>query len=80
MLAIHVRYPHNIALFSRSNQEGRSMRWVVGLLLVCAEVLKSVLFVTEPASTLAIPLGRWLLRMQIDVEVGVGLLGRAGIR
>ena len=55
------------------------MRWVVGLLLVCAAVLKAVQLVTEPASTLAIPLGRWFLPMQIGIELGIGLLAISGI-
>ena len=53
------------------------MRWVVGLLLVCAAILKSVQLITEPAATLIA--GPWLLPLQIGVELGVGLLALAGI-
>jgi hypothetical protein len=53
------------------------MRWVVGLLLVFAAILKSVQFVTEPAAALVT--GRWLLSLEIGVELGVGLLALAGL-
>ena len=55
------------------------MRWVVGLLLVCAAILKAVQLVTQPASTLMMPLGHWLLPMQIGVELGIGLFVLTGL-
>src|SRR5437868_4695721 len=51
-----------------------AMRWVAGLLLVCAAVLKSALLVSDPASALLSPLGRYSLPGQIGVQLAVGML------
>ncbi len=53
------------------------MRWCVGLLLVCAAILKVVQAITEPA--LMHTTGRFYLPLQVCVELGVGMLALAGI-
>lgn len=55
------------------------MRWVAGLLLVVAAVLKAVQYVTDPTAALVIPLGRLLVPVQIAIEFGIGLLILSGI-
>jgi len=55
------------------------MRWIVGLLLVGAAILKTVQLITEPAATLMSPLGGWLLPIQVGVELGVGLFVLSGL-
>lgn len=55
------------------------MRWIVGLLLVCAAILKTFQLFTEPAAALASPLSRWFAPMQVGVELGIGLGALAGL-
>jgi hypothetical protein len=52
------------------------MRWVVGLLLVSAAILKAAQFITEP--TTALVYGRLLPSLQVGVELGVGLVALNG--
>lgn len=55
------------------------MRLGVGLLLICAAVLKSSQLLVEPAATLTNPVGRLLLPLAIGVELGIGLLVFSGL-
>jgi hypothetical protein len=53
------------------------MRWVVGLVLIAAAVLKAVEIVANP--TVALAMGRWLLPVQIGIELGIGLIALSGL-
>jgi len=55
------------------------MRWVVGLLLVFAAILKGVQLIAEPATTLVGLSARWLSPAQIGVELAFGLLILSGL-
>lgn len=55
------------------------MRWVVGLLLVFAAVLKAAQLVIEPTAALVGRSGSLLLPTQVGVELGVGLLVLSGL-
>ena len=50
------------------------MRWIAGLLLVAAAVLKAAQLVSDPASALLNPLGRYFLPTEIGGEFAVGTL------
>lgn len=54
------------------------MRWVVGILLVCAAILKTIQLVSEPAVATMQLSGTWLLPIQIGAEFGVGLIVLSG--
>src|SRR5688500_6399704 len=54
------------------------MRWVVGLLLVSAAVLKTAQLVAEPSDTLTTPFGGWLVPVQVGAELGIGLVALSG--
>lgn len=55
------------------------MRWVVGLLLISAAVLKAFQLVADPSAALLTPFGDWLLPIQIGLELGIGLLVLSGL-
>ncbi len=55
------------------------MRWVVGLLLVFAAVLKGTQLIAESGAALATAYGRWLMPVQAGVELGIGLLMLSGL-
>lgn len=55
------------------------MRGVVGLLLFGAGVLKAAQLIAEPALALAIPVGQFLVPLQIAVELGIGVLILSGL-
>lgn len=55
------------------------MRWIVGLLLVVAAILRGVQLIVEPVTTLASPFARWLLPVEAGVELAFGLLVLSGI-
>lgn len=55
------------------------MRWLVGLLLVFAAVLKAVELVTVPTVALMHSLGPYFLPLEIGVELAVGLLILSGL-
>jgi hypothetical protein len=55
------------------------MRWVTGLLLVVAAVLKAAELINEPAVTLANPLGRFFVPIQVGLELGLGLFVLSGL-
>lgn len=55
------------------------MRWVVGLLLVGAAVLKAAQLLAEPALSAASPALRYLVPLQIAAEAGLGLLALSGV-
>jgi hypothetical protein len=52
------------------------MRWVVGILLVSAAILKAVQLITDPTVTLTN--GRLLPSLQVGAELGIGLLALNG--
>jgi hypothetical protein len=53
------------------------MRWVVGLVLITAAVLKAVEIIANP--TVALATGRWLLPLQIGIELAIGLVALSGL-
>jgi hypothetical protein len=53
------------------------VRWLVGLVLIGAAILKAVQLITEP--TIALTTGRMMLPLQIGAELGVGLLAVTGL-
>ena len=55
------------------------MRWLVGLLLVCAAVLKAIELIVEPALAMATPIGRYLVPLQIATELSVGAIAMSGL-
>lgn len=55
------------------------MRWVTGILLVCAAALKAVELINEPMAAMVNPLGRLFAPIQIGVELGLGLLALSGV-
>lgn len=55
------------------------MRWVVGVLLLAAAVLKAAQLLAEPALSLASPALRYLLPLQIAAEACLGLLALSGV-
>jgi hypothetical protein len=52
------------------------MRWIVGLLLVSAAILKATQLIVEP--TVAVATGRLLPPLQVGVELAVGLFAMSG--
>jgi hypothetical protein len=54
------------------------MRWVVGLLLASAGILKAAQLIAEPVAILASPLGWFLAPLQISAELIVGALALSG--
>ena len=54
------------------------MRWIVGLLLVGAALLKSVELLIGSAVPLSSTLGQYLLPLEIGIELATGLLILAG--
>lgn len=55
------------------------MRWIVGLFLVIAAVLKTVQLVSEPASATLGPVGTPFLQLQIGIELAIGLFLLSGL-
>jgi hypothetical protein len=62
------------------------MRWIVGILLVTAAILKAVQLVAEPTAALLavrgspdlVPIGSLLSPLQVGVELAIGLLALTG--
>lgn len=55
------------------------MRWVAGILLVGAAVLKAYKLLTDPVPTLVNSSGRYFLPVENGVELGIGLLLLTGL-
>jgi hypothetical protein len=52
------------------------MRWIVGMLLVSAAILKASQLIFDPAVALAN--GRVIPRLQVGVELAIGLFAVSG--
>jgi hypothetical protein len=55
------------------------MRWIAGILLVCAALLKAAELWSQPAITVLNPSTRWLLPLQTGLELGFGLVVLSGL-
>lgn len=55
------------------------MRWLVGILLVGAAVLKAIELVNEPAAVVVRPWEVWVLPIQVGTELAIGVFALSGL-
>lgn len=71
--------PYNVGLVTVGQYaEFAAMHWVVGLLLVMAATLKAAQLIIDPAATVDDAFPRWLMPLQISLELAVGCLAVSG--